>query len=158
MRASIILIYLWEVINLPDNQSYTVVNYKHVPWYNKRLRLLCNHKNIFSVVGKSFVELVRYLFSLPDVKSFLSQRICQDPLERFFGCQRQRGGVHDNPNVQEFVKNTQALQVINSIVKAPTKGNCRGSHQDNHDKENTLEPLSKRPRRSTATVKPLGLS
>ena len=101
---------------------------------------------------------MRYLFTLPDVKSFLSQRICQDPLERFFGCQRQRGGVHDNPNVQEFVKNTQALRVINSFVKAPTKGNCRGSHQDNHDKENTLEPLSKRPRRSTATVKPLGLS
>ena len=58
--------------------------------------------------GKSFVEMVRYLFSLPDVISFLSQRICQDPLEQFFGCQRQRGGVHDNPNCSEFMKNTQA--------------------------------------------------
>ena len=35
--------------------------------------------------GKSFVERIRYLFTLPDVKSFLSQRICQDPLERFSG-------------------------------------------------------------------------
>lgn len=56
--------------------------------------------------GKSFVELVRFLFTMEDVTSFLSQRICQDALERFFGCQRQRGAVHDNPNVQEFVKNT----------------------------------------------------
>ena len=30
------------------------------------------------------MELVHYLFSLPDVECFLSQRICQDPLERFF--------------------------------------------------------------------------
>ena len=60
------------------------------------------------------------------VTSFLSQRICQDPLENFFGCQRQRGGVHDNPNVQEFVKNTQALRVINSFCKGPSQGNCRG--------------------------------
>ena len=57
---------------------------------------------------------------MPDVKSFLSQRICQDPLERFFGCQRQQGGVHDNPNAWEFMKNTQALCVIRSIAKEAT--------------------------------------
>lgn len=59
-----------------------------------------------------FIELVRYVFTLPGVKVFLSQRICQDPLEKFFGCQRQRGGTHDNPTVAEFCKNTQALRVI----------------------------------------------
>ena len=97
---------------------------------------------------------MRYLFTLPDVKSFLSQRICQDPLERFFGCQRQRGGVHDNPNVQEFTKNTQALRVINSMAKGPLKGNCRGGHEDT-GKENHVEPLPKRPRKKSN--KPLGL-
>lgn len=99
--------------------------------------------------GKSFVELVRYLFTLPDVKSFLSQRICQDPLERFFGCQRQRGGVHDNPNSLEFMKNTQALRVINGL-QAPKRGNCRGGHRD-EDKENwsTTLPKRKRPRSHT---------
>ena len=29
------------------------------------------------------MELVRYLLKQPDVKPFLSQRICQDPLENF---------------------------------------------------------------------------
>ena len=40
-------------------------------------------------VGKSFIEAVKYIFTLPGVKLFLSQRICQDPLENFFSCQRQ---------------------------------------------------------------------
>jgi len=101
------------------------------------------------------VELVRYGFTLPDVKSFLSQRTCQDPLERFFGCQRQRGGVHDNPNVQEFMKNTQALRLVKSVAwKGPTRGNCRGGDQD-AGKENVHEPLQKRPRKKSC--KPLGL-
>ena len=51
---------------------------------------------LFFTSGKSFGELVRHLFTIPGVDSFLSQRLCQDPLERFFGTQRQRGGVHDN--------------------------------------------------------------
>ena len=99
--------------------------------------------------GKSFIELVRYVFTLPDVTSFLSQRICQDALENFFGCQRQRGGVHDNPNVQEFTKNTQALRVINSFCKGPVRGNCRGNRSTSShsaDKENIHEPLPKRRR------------
>ena len=32
---------------------------------------------------------------------FLSERISQDPLEKFFGCQRQRGRVNENPTVTE---------------------------------------------------------
>ena len=65
--------------------------------------------------------MVQYIFDkVPNVTFLLSQRLCQDPLERFFGLQRQRGGVHDNPNVNEFMKNTQALRVINCVAKAPT--------------------------------------
>lgn len=60
----------------------------------------------------------------------LSQRFCEDALEQLFGCQRQRGGgVHDNPNVKEFISNTQALQVINSFT-TNFRGNCRGSNVD----------------------------
>ena len=46
---------------------------------------------IISCTAHSFIELVEYVFSLPDVSLFLSQRISQDPLENSFGCQRQRG-------------------------------------------------------------------
>ena len=78
----------------------------------------------------SFIELVKYLFSLPCVKSnhlaFLSQNICQDPVENFFGAQRQRGGTSDNPSVNEFLKNTGALRVVNSSCRIKA-GNCRGS-------------------------------
>ncbi len=99
------------------------------------------------------MELVRYLFEVPGVESFLSQRICQDPLERFFGTQRQRGGVHENPNVAEFMKNTQALRVITN-TPAVLKGNCRGGKQDvGVDKLST--PLPKRQRRTKS--KHLGL-
>ena len=69
----------------------------------------------------SFTELVPKLFSISGVKVFLSEHLSQDPLEKFFGCQRQRGGTHDNPSVQEFCKNTQALRVINTFCRGPVR-------------------------------------
>lgn len=86
---------------------------------------------------------------MPNVTSFLTQRLCQDPLENFFGLQRQRGGVHDNPNVSEFMKNTQALRVINSVAKAPARGNCRGDCDDKEN-ENINKPLPKRTKKKLA--------
>ena len=61
------------------------------------------------------------------------------PLEKFFGCQRQKGGAHDNPSVLEFCPNTQALRVVNSFCRDLGKGNCRGNKMDEDldiDKEN----------------------
>ena len=87
---------------------------------------------------------MEYVFTLPDVSAFLSQRISQDPLENFFGYQRQRGGTHDNPSVQEFQKNMQALWVVNSFAKGSVRGNCRGIKESDEVsimKEN--HPLSK---------------
>ena len=34
------------------------------------------------LLGKSFVELVKYLFTIDSVSSFLSQRLCQDPFDK----------------------------------------------------------------------------
>jgi len=79
---------------------------------------------VFTV--KSFLELVRYISG---VKMFLSERLSQDPLENFFGCQRQRRGAHENPNMSEFCKNTNTPRVINSVSRDVTKGNCRGNKQ-----------------------------
>ncbi len=70
------------------------------------------------------------MYLLPEVKDnsleFLSQNLCQDPLEGFFGCQRQRGGTSDNPSVNEFFSSTAALRVVNSFCRGPNIGNCRG--------------------------------
>lgn len=86
---------------------------------------------------KSFVELVRYVFMIPGVKVFLSEKLCQDPLEKFFGCQPQReGGGNENPNAQDFYKNTQALRVINSFCVDSVKGNCRENKTPALYKEN----------------------
>ena len=76
-----------------------------------------HHNNITHVhyPVKSFLSLVKFAFTILGVTSFLSDKLCQDPLEKFFGCQRQQGGVNENPTVREFCKNTQALRVVNSM-------------------------------------------
>ena len=44
------------------------------------------------------------------------------------------------------------------FLQGTSKGNCRGSRNDSSlDKENSTEPLPKRPRRKSSTSKPLGL-
>ena len=89
--------------------------------------------------------MIPQLFKVSGVKVFLSERICQDPLEKFFGCQRQRGGAHDNPNVEQFCQNTQALRVINSFCNGPVKGNCRRKGEP-ISLEDESKPLPKRKR------------
>ena len=95
----------------------------------------------------SFVELVKYVFSVPGVKeeriALLSRNLCQDPLENFFGCQRQRGSTHENPNAAEFKSNTEALRVINSFCRGPVRGNCQSNKQQKISCDD-IEPLSKR--------------
>ena len=76
----------------------------------------------------------------------MSERLSQDPLENFFGCQRQRGRTGENPNVQQFCKNTQALRVINSVCGTIAKGNCRGQKRCIDLKDSN--PLPKRRRGS----------
>ena len=88
-------------------------------------------------------QLVQYLFTLPGVKSFLSERISQDPLEKFFGHHRQRGGVNENPNVAQFLKGNQALRVINSIDLDITK-NTQGSNGSSLPGKENVAPLPKR--------------
>ena len=98
---------------------------------------------------KSFVELIRYIFTVPGVKVFLSEKISQDPLEKFFGCQRQRGAVNDNPNVQQFCYNTRALRTITSI-RPDVKDNCRvlkRAHTIDWQKENVPLPKRQKPRK-----------
>lgn len=87
--------------------------------------------SIIIILVSSFIDFVQYIFTLPEVKvhclAFLSQNLCQDPLECFFGCQRQRGGTSDNPTIAQFYDNTQALRVINNFCRGPVRGNCRGT-------------------------------
>ena len=56
-------------------------------------------------------------------------RISQDPIEKYFRRQRQRGGVNENPTVKEVLSNNQVLRIVNSIKIDTVKGNTRGSNQ-----------------------------
>ena len=77
----------------------------------------------------SFVQLVRFLLSLPGVEAFLSTKFSQDPLETFFGLQRQRGRSNENPTTVEFLNNTEHLRVINSFCQPSVRSNCRGKER-----------------------------
>ena len=59
---------------------------------------------------KSVVELIRFsLDKIPGVKFVLTEHLCQDPLEAFFGRQRMSCGKNDNPSVQTFLQNTYLI-------------------------------------------------
>ena len=98
---------------------------------------------------KSFVEIVQYILKIPGAKFFLSERISQDPLENFFGVQRQRGRTGDNPNASQFCKNTQAIRLINSVC-ANVKGNCRGRKQSIDMEDNNPLPKRRRVRKKAS--------
>ena len=51
---------------------------------------------------KSFIGMAQYVLALLGAPPVLSRRITQDPLEKYFGLQRQRGSVNENPSSQEF--------------------------------------------------------
>lgn len=91
---------------------------------------------------------MKYLFSLPEVieskLEFLSCHLNQDPLESYFGCQRQRGGTSDNPTVKEFFDNTSALRIVDSFCRNTVRGNCRGNTSLEQNSDET--PLQKRHR------------
>lgn len=94
----------------------------------------------------SFLELVPLLLDLPGVHLFLSAKLNQDPLEKFFGRVRQFGRVDENPTVAEMLKSTQALKVINSIHLDDIVGNCRGQKRKKGIEVEDIEfkPLRKR--------------
>ena len=97
------------------------------------------------ILANAFIELVEYLFQIPGVKVFLSERISQDPLEKYFGRQRQRGCVNENPTAAQFLKNDQALRVINSINIDTGAGNTRGTNcKQIVVDEGSNDPLPKR--------------
>lgn len=94
----------------------------------------------------SFVEMGKYLLEQDGVKYLFSERLCQDPVEAFFGKQRGCGGRNDNPNVKQFLENTSTLRVQGSVALDPVRGNCRKRKKSN---EATIDeaPLPKRKRK-----------
>lgn len=102
----------------------------------------------------TYIHIAYSLIDLAGVNSFLSERLSQDPLEKYFGQQRQRGGVNENPTCDQFLKNNQALRVVSSIKVKLTNGNTRGSRPD-EDRLTSVStnPLPKRRKTSQSNYK-----
>ena len=96
----------------------------------------------------SFLELIPIVFKIPGVVCFMTEKLSQDLLENFFGCQRQQGSTNDNPKVLEFLTNTQSLRVIDSINVNQITGNYHGTKCKHYDLESVdLSRLLKRCKR-----------
>ena len=96
------------------------------------------------------MELVKYIYTILGVEALLSEKLCQDPSEKFFGLQRQRGRVHGNPSAYEFLNNTEHIRMIGSICRDAVKGNCQGANTKRKldiEKESVPLPRRKYPRK-----------
>lgn len=92
---------------------------------------------------RSFVDMGRYLLGVTGVKFLLSEKFTQDPVESFFGQQRQKGGGSENPTVHQFIYNTSSLRVQRSTAPIATSNVRVSKHHQDAD-----TPLPKRQRRS----------
>ena len=96
------------------------------------------------ITAHSTVEIVKFLLS-KGLNSVLTERFQQDPLEEYFGNQRQRGRRADNPDALQFGYNDRALDVQQNIVPIKS-GNVGGRNLKS--KSNWLdiinEPLPKK--------------
>ena len=100
------------------------------------------HVHVFVFLSHAVRTFIELTFTILGVTVFLSEKLSQNPLEKLFGCQHQRGGTGDDPTVAEFVKNTNALRVVGTVF---SRGNCQGNKESfDREKENT--PLPKRRR------------
>ena len=54
----------------------------------------------------------------------LTERFCQDPVEEYFGKQRQLGRRSDNPDIHQFGYNSNTIRIERSI--SCQSGNTKG--------------------------------
>ncbi len=105
---------------------------------------------IYFLTVRSFVEVSKYLLTLPGVSGqyILSECFSQDPLEKIFGQLRARGGRCDNPTVQACMDATQSIRIQKSLALQPVRGNSSRKRRIFNDKEIIDEsPLPKRKRK-----------
>ena len=64
----------------------------------------------------SLPEIMKVLLSHEEVKFVYTVKFNQDTAEAYFGQQRARGQRNDNPSVNQFLENAQALMVQKSLA------------------------------------------
>jgi hypothetical protein len=72
----------------------------------------------------SLIELVKFLLNA-DVDFVLTNRFCQDPVEQYFGKQREIGRRSDIPIIKTFGYNDNSIRMLRSNVQI--QGNTKGT-------------------------------
>ena len=86
----------------------------------------------------SIVGVVQFLLN-EGMEYVLTNRFCQDPVEEYFGCQRQIGRRSDNPDLQKFGYGTNTIR-IQKYVSSPS-GNTRGAYDKKRCWENVTNEV-----------------
>ena len=76
----------------------------------------------FNITVDSAIEVVRFLLE-EGMEFVLTERFCQDPVEEYFGKQRQLGRS-DNPDIDQFGYNSNIIGIERSI--SCYSGNTKG--------------------------------
>ena len=126
-----------RITSIYDLFTFTIYKYDFFRFYTYVILLVA-----------SFTEMTPLLLGLPGVICFFSEKLCQDPIESFFGKQRARGGRSDNPTVKQFCENTASLRVQGSAALEPVRGNCGKRKHDSLSSVDIATPLPKRKRYS----------
>lgn len=92
----------------------------------------------------SFVELAKEMLEMPRVKFILSDKLNQNPIEEFFAKQRDTGGSHDNPSLEQFGHAMMRNIVAGSSAAASSKANV--TLRETIPDSVSGEPLPKRKR------------
>ena len=64
----------------------------------------------FKITVHSVTEVVRFLLE-EGMEFVLTERFCQDPVEEYFGKQRQLGRRSDNPDIRQFGYNSNTIRI-----------------------------------------------
>ena len=76
----------------------------------------------------SVIESVQYLLN-SGMEYVLTEKFTQDLLEHYFGLQRACGASNDNPTVQQFGYNDNAIRARGQLAKFRVEGNTKGGQK-----------------------------
>ena len=89
----------------------------------------------FQIACYSAIEATEFLLQ-EGMDFVLTERFCQDPVEEYFGHQRQLCKRNDNPDIRMFGNNANTLRIQYSV--SVQSGNTRGRR----DKSKAWEAVS----------------
>ena len=114
---------------------------------NARSKMFISYQTFFGlqITVRFIVEVVKYL--LPNGCQYvLTERFCQDPIEEYFGIQRQLGRRNDNPDMVKFGYNDNTIRIQRDVTF--TSGNMKGKYNKRKSWTQVCdEPVSKRSRK-----------